>query len=308
MKNISFYYLFAFSMLQNIYGQQEWAFNQYMFNHQFFNPAYSGSKNESIVSIISKNQWINIDGAPRTRAVSYVSGLNKKNLAYSISGINDLIGPINNLNTSLDIAYQLKLNDSNNFLGVGLKLSIDNLNFDYNALTFQTPNDPSLTFNNEINGFHTNIGFGLYFNSLKYYLGYSIPRMIEIKDFFYLKNHYVIAGGLLRLSDKNEIKPSLLLKFQEKSPISFDLSILYYRNRSFWVGPQLKNFTNQNGLKDYFNISFLSGIHISNNLSVGYSYSNMINFNSAIGSSHEILLRFELKQKKLGIIRSPRIF
>ena len=65
--------------------------------------------------------------------------------------------------------------------------------------------------------------------------------MIQDEKYFLIRHNYFITGGLISLSNSIELKPSLLLKFTSRSPVSYDFSTLLYFNKSIWFGPQLKN-------------------------------------------------------------------
>ena len=298
----------GYSLLIN--AQQESSFNMYMFNHQSFNAGYVGSKNYSSFTFLSRSQWIGFDGAPVTHSFSYNGSRSEKNLAFSLTGIVDRIGPIESSQFSADVAYQLKLNDKEHYLGLGLKLSASILDFNSDILAPQQKQDFSLYSNEMPENLEPNIGFGFYYHTPRFYLGFSIPRMIQDEKYFLIRHNYFITGGLLSVSNSIELKPSLLLKFTSGSPISYDFSTLIYFNKSIWVGPQIKNLVSISNdiIQSGAGLGVLAGIHVSNNFSVGYVFSNSVGIrNFTNTNSHEFLLRYEFNSK-IGVLRSPRIF
>ncbi|MBK9286452.1 MAG: type IX secretion system membrane protein PorP/SprF [Flavobacteriales bacterium] len=48
------------------FAQQEVMVSQYMFNGLFLNPAYAGSHHYTSASLLHRDQWVNMEGAPRT--------------------------------------------------------------------------------------------------------------------------------------------------------------------------------------------------------------------------------------------------
>ena len=242
-----------------IYCQQENSFNQYMFGHQILNPAYSGSKNVSNITSLSRSQWTGFEGAPISQSISFNSPIGKRNLGIGVSAQADAIGPLTNTETSLDLP---------------------------------------------------NIGFGLYYYSPKFYFGFSIPKMIEDELNFVKRHFYFMGGGLISLRDNVQLKPSLLLKKTSGTVLAYDISLLLLLNNSYWFGPQFKSkaaFGPQDQILDG-SISFLTGINLNENISIGYAYGNAINLGTNNSSSHELLLRFDFSPKVLAILRSPRIF
>jgi type IX secretion system PorP/SprF family membrane protein len=52
------------------YGQQDAQFTQYMYNTININPAYAGSRGAFSIFALHRTQWVGLDGAPVTNAVS----------------------------------------------------------------------------------------------------------------------------------------------------------------------------------------------------------------------------------------------
>ena len=112
------------------------------------------------------------------------------------------------------------------------------------------------------------------------------------------------------MRDNVQLKPSLLLKKTSGTVLAYDISLLLLLNNSYWFGPQFKSkasFVPQDQILDG-SISFLAGINLNKNISIGYAYGNAINLGINNSSSHELLLRFDFSPRVLGILRSPRIF
>jgi hypothetical protein len=47
-------------------AQFEPQFTQYMFNEMFINPAYAGSREQVAATMLYRNQWVGLEGAPKT--------------------------------------------------------------------------------------------------------------------------------------------------------------------------------------------------------------------------------------------------
>ena len=308
-KNIKFYVTFLILNVVGgtIYSQQDNSFSQYMFGHQILNPAYSGSRNITNITSLSRSQWTGFEGAPLSQSISFNSPIGKRNLGIGVSAQADAIGPLTNTETSLDFSYHLKFSNDQNWLSLGLKFGAQNFLLDTQLLRFFDRDDPSFNSNTK---FIPNIGFGLYYYTPKLYLGFSIPRMIEDELSFVKRHLYFIGGGLISLKDNVQLKPSLLLKKTSGSVLAYDISLLMLLNNSYWFGPQFKSkaaFGPQDQILDG-SISFLTGINLNENISIGYAYGNAINLGTNNSSSHELLLRFDFSPKVLAILRSPRIF
>ena len=50
----------------NLFAQQEPMYSQYFFNNSVINPAQAGASGRNQAGILVRNQWVGIDGAPKT--------------------------------------------------------------------------------------------------------------------------------------------------------------------------------------------------------------------------------------------------
>lgn len=107
--------------------------------------------------------------------------------------------------------------------------------------------DPSLgigTKNNQ-NTYYYNIGVGAYFDYKNYYFGISVPNMN--KNVISLASNpsassvaqeqrhiYVTAGGLIKIAENIELKPSVMFKYVQNAPWSLDgnLNVMFKRKIS----------------------------------------------------------------------------
>ncbi|MAW50827.1 MAG: hypothetical protein CMC41_06875 [Flavobacteriaceae bacterium] len=311
IKQKLFLLLFVVPTVNFVWSQQEAAFSLYMFNHQSINPAYVGAQDHTQITVLNRAQWNGIIGSPETQAISVGHQFKNKNLGLGFSSIVDKIGPVQNTNASLDLAYHLSLNDKNLRLGLGLKLSGRSYQLDNSMLT---PFDSSdRVFTEPINSkFLPNIGMGAYLHNEKFYVGISLPYLLEDIEVNLKRNYYLFFGGLLNSTKKIQFKPSFLFQKTEILPLTYDMSILIVANDKFWIGPQLRT-TSSGGVPGQKSAGFygaIAGFHINDNLSLGYAYQGAtMNKNLGItNNSHELFLRFNLVPKVSGILRSPRLF
>ena len=302
-------YLLLFCCSFLLKGQQEVTFSQYMFNHQSLNPAYVGSKDYTQFVLLHRAQWMNFTGSPESQAFTFNHKMSQKKIGFGITGINDKIGPISGSRVSIDLAYHLAINEG--YLAIGIKTGMTNFNFDKNIIQTTEANDQAFTFDDE-GKFIPNIGFGIYYHRPRWYAGFSVPWFIEDKSFNIQRHHYIILGGLLKISNGFDVKPSVLFKHTVGSPFGYDLSLLFVYKTLFWIGPQIRS-TLENGIpSDNFGGGFgvIAGVNFNRSISFGYSYNtsalgNLISTNHA---THEIMLRFDLIPALKNVLRSPRIF
>ena len=293
-----------------LFSQQEASFSQYMFNQQLINPAYVGAQSYTQLSILNHSQWLNIEGAPETQALSVGTKLSKK-IGIGFSAFNDRIGPARNTSSSIDFAYHLKLNENNLKLGLGLKMSGRLNSLDLSGISTVQSGDNLFSFQSQ-NELNLNFGAGFYIYSPNFYLGMGVPFLLEEDTFNIQRNFYVITGGIFRLSETIQLKPSFLIQKTDDIETIYDNSVWLVFNDRFWIGPQyrasLKNAIPSRKAGGYFGA--IAGIYIGKSLSLGYAYQGAIG-NQSLGitnTSHEIMLRFQFLSKYRGILRSPRLF
>ena len=285
------------------FAQQDAQFTQYMYNTINVNPAYAGSRGTLSMFALHRTQWVGLDGAPVTNAVSINTPLNGTNLGLGVSLINDRIGPTNENAISADMSYTMPTSETWK-LSFGIKATANLFDLDASKLNPVDATDPSLQ---NYSKFSPNIGSGIYFHSNKAYVGFSVPNFIETNRYddnevaiFKEKiSYYLIAGYVFDFSNTVKFKPALLTKMVEGAPLQVDVSgnLLFYDK--FMIGLAYRWSAS---------LSAMVGFQVTDGLYIGYGYdketTNLDNYNTG---SHEIFLRFELFNN-VEKITTPRFF
>ncbi|MFN5379906.1 MAG: PorP/SprF family type IX secretion system membrane protein, partial [Bacteroidota bacterium] len=114
--------LFASSAL----AQQDPLLSQYMFNHLLINPGYAGSKDYAMTTLLYRNQWVKLDGAPKTVVASLHSPVFKsRKVGLGLTLMNDRIGISNRTNIMVDYAYHIPIKN-NLKIAIGIKAGLMN--------------------------------------------------------------------------------------------------------------------------------------------------------------------------------------
>ena len=101
-----------------IYSQQQSYLTLYRYQMNIINPAYAGAEGKDVLSLTSRNQWMNIDNAPRTLVMSF-SSERKKNVGLGISIESDKVFIEKQTFMYIDFSYKLQINETTNiFLGL----------------------------------------------------------------------------------------------------------------------------------------------------------------------------------------------
>ncbi|NHM08388.1 type IX secretion system membrane protein PorP/SprF, partial [Flavobacterium sp. CYK-4] len=187
-----------------------------------------------------RTQWVGLDGAPVTNALSMNTPINNSNLGLGLSAINDRIGPTVENTLSVDVSYTVQTSETRK-LSFGVKGTGNFFNLDASQLNPEQANDPSLV---NYNKFSPNVGAGIYWHSDKSYVGVSVPNFIQtnrydsdnVAIFKERINYYLIAGYVFDLNPNIKFKPALLTKMVTGSPLQVDVSGNFMFYDKFVVG------------------------------------------------------------------------
>lgn len=287
-------------------AQQDSQYTQYMYNTMMINPAYAGSRDCTSIFALYRNQWVGLDGAPKTASLSFHTPFEEKHIGIGAGIYHESIGPQSTNVVDVDFSYTLEFDESK--LAFGLKAAAGFYNFDRNKLNLLYPNDAS--FEGKANTFLPNIGAGVFYYGEKYYVGFSIPYLLDTKTFSKTderkitdineKQHYNLMGGyVFDLSPDFKFKPAALMKMVSGSPLQVDLSANFMYDDRFVLGAAYRWSAA---------VSAMAGFQIDRNWFIGYAFdwetTKLSKYNNG---SHEIFLRYEFVRDIQKII-SPRFF
>ncbi|WP_293293867.1 type IX secretion system membrane protein PorP/SprF [Allomuricauda sp.] len=293
-------------------SQQDPQYTQYMYNLSVINPAYTTNERGLInFGALYRSQWQNVEGAPETFTFFAHATLSDK-VETGISIIKDEIGDgvLSESNINADFAYILQL-DSKSNLALGLKGGITSFETNFNNLVFPEFQEDD-AFNENINSIFPTIGVGAFYNRSNFYVGVSAPNLLTSK---HIENQdgvrrigseeihlFFTSGYVYTINPEFKLKPSIMTKMVEGSPISLDTSVNMLFNNKFETG---LSYRWGDAVSAMFNVSVMTAIRI------GYAYDyTLSNLGSFSSGSHEILVLFDLDLLglKKGYDKSPRFY
>lgn len=292
-------------------AQQDPHYTQYMYNMNVMNPAYAGSKENLALGLLYRQQWVSVEGAPKTATLSMHSPVGK-NVGLGLSVISDKIGPVDETNTYADFSYTLNFGE-NHHLAFGLKAGATfhkvGLFSEIGNGYVPQPGDPA--FSENTSNTYLNLGGGFFYYTNKYYVSLSVPNMMKSTHLDVTNNgedvkfgnetpHYFLTGGyVFDLSETTKFKPSVMLKSAFNAPTSLDVSANFLFFEKFEVGASYRLDDSVDAMVNYA---------ITPNIRVGYAYDYIISdLKVTTQASHEFMLLFDLNfPKKVSV--SPRFF
>ncbi|MCP4520203.1 MAG: type IX secretion system membrane protein PorP/SprF [Cytophagales bacterium] len=285
------------------FSQQETMFTQYMFNEVVINPGYTGSHGMLSMTGVVREQWLGLEGAPSTQSFTIHKPLRAGRMGGGLSIINDQIGISGNTSIYLSASYKLLLR-KNATLQFGLQGGVTNNRTDLNSLNVED-NSEEIFNEGNVSRFLPNIGAGLYFFTKKFYLGFSIPQLVNnslsIGNSRYAvqeRHYFVTTGYVFDLSKNWKYKPSLFYKYVYGAPMEIDITNTFIIKDKFWFGLAWRSM----GSSD-----FILGLQITEKISISYSYdyalTDLRQFNTG---SHEFIVNYRFSSSKK--IMTPRYF
>jgi len=278
-------------------AQYDPTYNQYMFNEFFVNPAVAGSKDALSISGLTRQQWMGIKGSPNTYALFAHTPLANNKIGLGIGMTHEGIGTHQISVGYFDFAYRIQL--SRGILALGLQGSVGYHDPRYHLLDYVDVQDPALL--NAEKGVVFNTGFGAYYYTDKFYLGFSIPRMLnndyitgqnerfDISDWTY----YLQGGYVYDVNPDFSIMPSAMLKITGNASPQLNVSLMGLAWNTLWLGA---DFRTDNTL------AAIAGIQIAT-----YDFNLSSTYRSWLGGTHEISLSYTLDYWNKRVV-SPRLF
>jgi type IX secretion system PorP/SprF family membrane protein len=288
-------------------AQYEPQFTQYLNNELFINPGYAGSRGFAAATLLYRDQWVGVEGAPRTATFGFHSPFMHDKIGLGLCVMNDRIGVTNQTGAFLNYAYHLPTSE-NSTLSFGLQggfINVDEKLLDVNTI------DPDPQFSNNVGKVMPNFGYGMYYHTNnKFYLGFSIPRFMENKIdassfkainrvnihnwHYYLYSAYVFDAG-----ENVKCKPSLMIKAAQGAPVETDININVLFKELFWVGASYRTGDA---------VALITQYQLTKQLRFGYSFDYALTkLNNYSSGTHEFTLGYDFTFDKAKIV-TPRYF
>jgi len=305
-KALLFTVLISWGVAPQLKAQQEAMFTQYMFNGLALNPAYAGSHESLSATVLFRDQWRGLDGAPTTQTFSLHSPIRNAKIALGLNVIHDKITVFNQYGVNGSYAYRIFTDKGT--LSLGLQVGFTSYNADLTELQPQDPTDN--IFNVDVNKFMPNLGAGVYYYTDKFYAGVSVPQFInnsldeeiieEDSDARQERHYFLTSGYMFELSPSVKLKPNFLLKIVEGAPIELDLNANVLFSDVLWLGLSWRSMADFDALMQ---------VQLTDQLLLGYSYdfANTTDLRRVNSGSHELMINYRFRYAKNKVI-TPRYF
>ena len=310
MKNL-YKYILLFGLLvwgNHLFAQTEPMYSQYMYNMLGVNPAYAGNREATSFNFFQRRQWVGLAGAPQTNSVSVDGAFNDNKLGWGVQAYDDKLGVEKADGLNMMMATHIQVSDKGIVSG-GLSVGVMNYRIDLlNVQGRYTPSDPA--FYSNFNKWLPAVGLGLYYNTNKFYAGFSVPNVLKSRlTAFDVMNSgiqkvnsthlFFTTGYVFDVNEDVKIKPSTMIKAVGGAPIEADFNTNVWLKNVIGLGFSYRTGDAMVGMAE---------AQINQNLRVGYAYDITISplkyYNNG---SHELMFRYEFGNNNTKV-KSTRYF
>ncbi len=298
---------------------QNFRVDQYMFYQPLINPAAQSSYEHLNGVLFYRNQWTQLEGAPVVSGGHFSIPIKRYSIAPGISIMNDKIGAHSYTRVALPISYEIKAS-MNSRLAFGMSYGHTRLQVDYSELNIIDTNDPITAINesSSLNNFH----WGLYYYTNYYYGGLAMSNFghqlfqsdvqaqtlvnsnrINFKFHAGLALHEILKGvydtRALKIKERRYLLwLSTLVRAVNGQPVNADFNFMFELEGAFGIGTSISTTNDFTGMLR---------IPIGAGLKLGYAYEHANAEIASLGGTHEVMLLFELQDKKqTGNLVIPR--
>ncbi len=283
-------------------GQQRPHYTQYLLNNYIINPALSGIENYTDIKLSARNQWVGIDGAPKTFYATVHGSIDKKDFrenatsfsmigtnthgnvfpeyfdamsphhGWGFTAINYATGYINRTTAYASYAYHMGLTNALSVsAGFGAGASMVSINAD--KISLADPNDPAIgAAIGKINSMKPELNAGLWLYSSRFFAGLSaqqiIPAKLELVESSLnqsalVPHMFFTTGYKFRATYNIYVLPSVMVRYIAALPLGLDLNCRVQYQDLMWLGA---NFRKDDGF------AAMAGFHLNQKVQVSYSY------------------------------------
>ncbi len=318
-------------------AQQRPHYTQYILNNYILNPALSGIENYMDIKFSMRDQWVGLNGAPKTSYFSIHGPIGKKDYrtsstSFQVPGqnprgkyywenytaaephhgagvtiVHDRTGSFTRFSANVTYAYHLGLTPTTN-LSAGFSAGITRVGIDKLKQDFSGGGDPvdpatGASISGEINKIRPDMGVGLWLYSKNYFIGLAAQQIIPQKLAFTDDATFLTKGRMV---------PHIFLTAGYRFLIGEDVNAIPSIMVKYIDGSSKTNFQPEMNVKlQYRDLAWvggsyryqngyaaMAGLNVSNTFNVGYAYDfTTTALNTVSRGTHEIMVGFLIGNK-----------
>jgi type IX secretion system PorP/SprF family membrane protein len=294
---ITLAFLLGFTAIK---AQQVPVYSQNSLNFYLSNPAAVAAQNETRFMLHHRQQWVGLQDAPRTSAITLETPLGGGKYALGLKLNTDQVHIFKTTYGEVDFRYRLPITEDH-LISFGLGGSFIQRNIDFNKVRVLDQSESNLLdYNSSQMTFDAD--FGLLYQWSDLTAGFSINQLMNSKfsyedditqqaaSYNNLRHFNLFATYDFELSKKPiTITPTVFVRHLQGANLPIELNTVVTWDKKFWGGL---------GYRQNFGVVIIAGAQVFDQLILGYSYdvsTGVIrNFNSG---SHEISIGYRIPRK-----------
>jgi len=292
MKKLILIFILTAGIFVGARAQQIPLFSQYYVDPFLYNPAMAGYGRAN-VTLIDRDQWTGIPGAPTTAALSIDGPVNANKIGLGLSVIDDETSIFSTVSVYGAYAYNIHFGERND-LRLGLSAGFQDQRIDYSAISVQDQGDKALLTQSQSRAtFDGTFGAAYIYKDLQ--IGVAIPDLLAPKLDYMQNSNAQVYYSMVRnfigsinytfhLGDDWKLQPLAFTQYTPNAPVLLSLGANLKYKDFIWVGAMWD--------KDWA-ISYSAGIEINKRLMVGYDYDMMTtSIKTYAGTTQELMVRY----------------
>ncbi len=256
------------------------------------NPAFSGFRDATSASSLYRSALYGELGPTDMQLNVHTPVGNSKVALGGVVAYNNVPNVQSLYSFMTTYAYRIYLGSGR--LAFGLSAGMYGVNGDLSQIAIRDPGDPSFP-EDPYQRWFPNFGTGILYYTEKFFVGLSVPELLSIPrddkgigDFDVENYRFILSGAyLFDFSENFRLKPSAMIDYnQAYTSFKASLNVGLFDSKIF-VG----------GAYDYPNFAIaLLNFQVNRQWLIGYAYTfNTGPVRKALGGSHEVVLRWELR-------------
>ena len=293
-------------------AQQDAQYTQFMYNKLGFNPAYAGAPTSTQVQAVIRQQWLGLNDAPSSQIATLNTPLTANRAGFGARLSRVTVGLEQQYNVEGAYAYRVPLGRGSR-LGMGISASARYFNIEYqNANPVQGGGQDAAIPGATESKVVPNFGAGIYVDGLNYYVGISVPRLLqndidlgsEETIISREARHFYFMGGVtFNINDNLKLEPQMLAKYVTGAPFDADFNVTAYVGPSLFGGVSYRLGGNGAGES----ASVLFGTYLSDHISMCLAYDlGLSDLKSSQSGSVELAVGYSFGGRATGDVVDPR--
>lgn len=287
--------LFILASALELTSQQLPLYSQYNSISYLYNPAFAGIRDEVNASLLHRNQWRGIAGAPSTSLFTLEGPVPVQNVGIAGTIFQDVTDITQRIGFYTSYSYKLKINDDQRVY-LGASLGFMQQRIDLTQSVIADANDPMLMYQNNLRKNIADATFGAAYMWKTLEVGLAVPQLAGTKirytnttssSYYYLARHFLTSVKYTFTINESQgmtAYPLVLVRYVKGAPIQYDVNGVFDWKKYGWLGLTYRS---------NFAVGINLGFRVNNSLRAGYAYDYSINsVKNFIGGSHEFFLGF----------------